>query len=168
MNSESEKKSLPELKAQTQRNLDVAKQTTRFVSVPERSWTAMIQLQQTQINMLGSIAESLKTLATWSDLSDMQEEQIAQLTAHAEQTEQTLTEFQETLREQAEQIQVATSTSIETFQSQVGKANVSFSQQLSSAEQTTKRSLKRMVPASLIPTILLIIWELIRHIWLRT
>ena len=83
MNSESEKKSLPELKAQAQRNLDVAKQTTRFVSVPERSWTAMVQLQQTQINMLGSIAESLKTLATWSDLSDMQEEQLAQMTAHA-------------------------------------------------------------------------------------
>ena len=108
MNSESDKKSLPELKAQAQRNLDVAKQTTRFVSVPERSWTAMVQLQQTQINMLGSIAESLKTLATWSDLSDMQEEQLRELTAHAEQTEQTLTAFQETLREQAEQIQTAT------------------------------------------------------------
>ena len=120
MNSESEKKSLPELKAQAQRNLDVAKQTTRFVSVPERSWTAMVQLQQTQINMLGSIAESLKTLATWSDLSDMQEEQLRELTAHAEQTEQTLTAFQETLREQAEQIQTATSTSMESFQSQVG------------------------------------------------
>ena len=118
MNSESEKKSLPELKAQAQRNLDVAKQTTRFVSVPERSWTAMVQLQQTQINMLGSIAESLKTLATWSDLSDMQEEQLAQMTAHAKKTEQTLTAFQETLQAQAEQIQTATSTSMESFQSQ--------------------------------------------------
>ena len=168
MNSESEKKSLPELKAQAQRNLDVAKQTTSFLSVPERSWTAMVQLQQTQINMLGSIAESLKTLVTWSDLSDMQEEQLRELTAHAEQTEQALMVFQETLREQAEQIQAATSTSMETFQSQVGKASESFSQQLSSEEQTVKRCLKKLILASLIPTILLIIWELIRHIWLRT
>ena len=168
MNSESEKKSLPELKAQAQRNLDVAKQTTSFVSVPERSWTALIQLQQNQIKMLGSIAESLKTLATWSDLSDMQEEQLAQLTAHAEQTEQTLTAFQEMLQAQAEQIQTVTSTSMETFQSQVGKASESFSQQLSTVEQTVKRSLKKLILVSLIPTILLIIWELIRHIWLRT
>lgn len=51
MNSESEKKSLSELKAQAQRNLDVAKQTTNYVSVPERSLTALIQLQQTQINI---------------------------------------------------------------------------------------------------------------------
>ena len=168
MNSGSEKKSLPELKAQAQRNLDVAKQTETFVSVPERSWTAMIQLQQTQINMLSSIAESLKTLATWNELSDMQEEQLRELTAHAEQTEQTLTAFQETLQQQAEQIQTATLTSMETFRSQAGKASESFSQQLSSAEQTAKRRLKRTVFVSLIPTILLIIWELIRHIWLLT
>ena len=168
MNSESEKKSLPELKAQAQRNLDVAKQTTSFVSVPERSWTALIQLQQTQIKMIGSIAESLKALATWSDLSDMQEEQLRELATHAEQTEQTLTAFQETLQAQAEQIQAATSTSMESFQSQVGKASESFSQQLYSVEQTAKRSLKRMILASLIPTILLIIWELVRHIWLLT
>ena len=168
MNSESEKKSLSELKAQAQRNLDVAKQTTNYVSVPERSWTALIQLQQTQINMLGSIAESLKTLATWSDLSDMQEEQLRELTAHAEQTEQTLTEFQETLQAQAEQIQAATTTSMEKFRSQVGKASERFPQQLSTAEQTAKRSLKKLILASLIPTILLIIWELVRHIWLLT
>ena len=168
MNSESERASWSELKAQSQRNLDVAKQTTRFVSVPERSWTALIQLQQTQINMLSSIAESLKTLATWNDLSDMQEEQLTQLTAHAEQTEQTLTEFQETLQQQAEQIQTATLTSMETFRSQVGNASESFSQQLSSEKQTVKRSSRKLILVSLIPTILLIIWELIRHIWLLT
>ena len=97
-----------------------------------------------------------------------QEEQLRELATHAEQTEQTLTAFQETLQEQAEQIQTATSTLMETFQSQVGKVSESFSQQLSSEEQTVKRSLKKLILTSLIPTILLIIWELIRHIWLLT
>ena len=60
------------------------------------------------------------------------------------------------------------STSMESFQSQVGKASESFLRQLSTAEQTAKRRLKRTVFVSLIPTILLIIWELIRHIWLLT
>ena len=113
--------------------------------------------------MLNLLLEQTKQLATWSDLSNMQEDQIEQLTARVRETEQTLTEFQMTLQQQAEQIQAATSTSMETFQSQVGKASESFSQQLSSDEQTVKRSLKRLIWASLIPTILLIIWELIQH-----
>ena len=168
MNSESERKSSETLKAQAKMNLERAAQTATFIAVPEKAWTALIQTQKNQFEMLNMLLERTKTLATWSDLSDMQEEQLAQLTARAEQTEQTLTEFQETLQAQAEQIQTVTSTSMESFQSQVGKASESFSQQLYSVEQTAKRSLKRMILASLIPTILLIIWELVRHIWLLT
>ncbi len=149
-------------------NLERAAQTAPFIAVPEKAWTALIQTQKNQFEMLNMLLERTKTLATWSDLSDMQEEQLRELATHAEQTEQTLTEFQETLQEQAERIQVATSTLMESFQSQVGKASESFSQQLSSEEQTVKRSLKKLILASLIPTILLIIWELIRHIWLLT
>ena len=166
MNSESERKSSETLKAQAKMNLERAAQTATFLAVPEKAWTALIQTQKNQFEMLNMLLEQTKTLATWSDLSDMQEEQLAQLTAHAKQTEQTLTAFQETLQAQAEQIQTATSTSMESFQSQVGKVSESFSQQLSSEEQTAKRSLKKLILASLIPTILLIIWELIRHIWL--
>ena len=168
MNSESERKSSETLKAQAKMNLERAAQTATFIAVPEKAWTALIQTQKNQFDLLNMLLERTKTLATWSDLSDMQEEQLAQLTAHAEQTKQTLTAFQETLQAQAEQIQTATLTSMETFRSQVGKASESFSQQLYSAEQTTKRSLKRMIWISIIPTILLIIWELIRHIWLPT
>ena len=168
MNSESERKSPEDLKAEAKMNLERAAQTETYISVPERSWKALIQTQKNQFDMMNFLLEHMKNLTTWSDLSDMQREQLEQLTAHSKQTERALTEFQETLQAQAEQIQAATSTSMESFQSQVGKASESYSQQLSTAEQTTKRSLKRMILASLIPTILLIIWELIRHIWLLT
>ncbi len=95
-------------------------------------------------------------------------EQLDKLTSHTEETQQTLKEFQDTLQKQAQQIQTAVSTSMESFQSQVGNTSEEFSKKLYSAEEQTKSSLKKIIVASLIPTILLIIWELIRHIWLLT
>ena len=168
MSSESGRKTPSELKAQAKMNLAQAAQTETYVSITEKNWRALIQSQQTQIDILSTMMSTMETLATWNDLSDMQQEQLDKLTSHAEETQQTLTEFQDTLQQQAEQIQMATSTLMENFQSQAGKASENYSQQLYSAEQTTKRSLKRMIWVSLIPTILLIIWELIRHIWLLT
>ena len=168
MSSESERKSPGELKAQAKMNLAQAAQTETYVSITEKNWRALIQSQQTQIDMLSTMMNTMEMLATWSDLSDMQQEQLDKLTSHAEETQQTLTEFQDTLRKQAEQIQIQTSTSMESFQSQAGKASEEFSKKLYSAEEQTKSSQKKMIWASLIPTILLVIWELIRHIWLLT
>ena len=168
MSSGSGRKSPSELKAQAKMNLAQAAQTETYVSITEKNWRALIQSQQTQIDMLSTMMSTIETLATWSDLSDMQQEQIDKLTSHAEETKQTLTEFQNTLQEQAQQIQTATSTSMKDFQSQAGKASEEFSKKLYSAEEQTKSSLKNIIAASLIPTILLIIWELIRHIWLLT
>ena len=166
MSSESGRKSPSELKAQAKMNLAQAAQTETYVSITEKNWRALIQSQQTQIDMLSTMMNTIETLATWNDLSDMQQEQLDKLTSHAEDTQQTLTEFQQLLQQQAEQIQTATSTSLENFQSQAGKTSEEFSKKLYSAEEQTKSSLKKLIWVSLIPTILLIIWELIRHIWL--
>ena len=78
--------------------------------MPEKAWSALIQTQKNQMDMLNLLLEQTQQLATWNDLSNMQEGQIEQLTAHAKVTEQTLTEFQTTLQQQAEQIQTATLT----------------------------------------------------------
>ena len=75
-------------------------------------------------------------------------------------------EFQDTLQKQAQQIQSQTSSSMKDFQLQAGNTSEEFSKKLYSAEEQTKNTLKKLTAISLIPTILLIIWELIRHIWL--
>ena len=51
---------------------------------------------------------------------------------------------------------------------QVGKASEQFSQSLSSERETVRTFTKRSIWISLIPTAVLIIWELIRHIFLLT
>ena len=166
MSSESGRKSPSELKAQAKMNLAQAAQTETYVSITEKNWRALIQSQQTQIDMMNTMMNTIETLATWSEINDLLEQQIEELKSYSEQTQQTLTEYQDTLQKQAQQIQTATSTSIECFQSQAGKASEEFSKKLCSAEEQTKSSLKKIIAASLIPTILLIVWELIRHIWL--
>ena len=72
------------------------------------------------------------------------------------------------LQQQAEQIQTATSTSMESFKLQAGNMSEEFSKKLYSAEEQINNHLKKLTAISFISTILLIIWELIRHIWLLT
>ena len=154
-----EEKYLNELKAQAKMNLAQAAQTETYVSITEKNWRALIQSQQTQIDMLSTMMSTMETLATWSEINDLLEQQIEELKSHSEQTQQMLTEYQDTLQKQAQHIQIQTSTSMENFQSQAGKASEVFSKKLYSAEEQTKSSLKKIILASLIPTILLIIWE---------
>lgn len=168
MSLESGRKSPGELKAQAKMNLAQAAQTETYVSVTEKNWRALIQSQQTQIDMLNTMMNTMETLATWNEINELLEQQIEKLNSHSEQTQKMLTEFQDTLQKQAQQIQLQTSDSMKDFQSQAGNTSEEFSKKLYSAEEQTKNTLKKLTAISLIPTILLIIWELIRHIWLRT
>ena len=168
MSSESGRKSPGELKAQAKMNLAQAAQTETYVSITEKNWRALIQSQQTQIDMLSTMMNTMETLATWNEINELLEQQIEKLNFHSEQTQEMLTEFQDTLQKQAQQIQLQTSTSMKDFQSQAGNTSEEFSKKLYSAEEQTKSALKKLTAISLIPTILLIIWELIRHIWLLT
>lgn len=168
MSLESGRKSPSELKAQAKMNLAQAAQTETYVSITEKNWRALIQSQQTQIDMLSTMMNTMETLATWNEINELLEQQIEKLNSHSEQTQEMLTEFQDTLQKQAQQIQSQTSTSMKNFQSQAGNTSEEFSKKLYSAEEQTKNTLKKLTAISLIPTILLIIWELIRHIWLQT
>ena len=168
MSLESGRKSPSELKAQAKMNLAQAAQTETYVSITEMNWRALIQSQQTQIDMLSTMMNTMETLATWNEINELLEQQIEKLHSHSEQTQEMLTEFQDTLQKQAQQIQSQTSTSMKDFQLQAGNTSEEFSKKLYSAEEQTKSTLKKLTVISLIPTILLIIWELIRHIWLLT
>ena len=81
-------------------------------------------------------------------------EQIEQFT---EMMEQTVTAYTERM-----------STAAENLSSQVGKTSEQFSQSLSSEQETVRAFTKRSIWISLIPTAVLIVWELIRHIFLLT
>ena len=53
------------------------------------------------------------------------------------------------------------------FQSQAGKISETYSSRLSSAEDTLRESANSIRWKMYIPTIILVLWELVRHLWLR-
>ena len=53
------------------------------------------------------------------------------------------------------------------FQSQAGKISETYSLRLSRAEDTLRESANSIRWKMYIPTITLVLWELVRHLWLR-
>ena len=53
------------------------------------------------------------------------------------------------------------------FQSQAGKISETYSSRLSRAEDTLRESANSIRWKMYIPTIILVLWELVRHLWLR-
>lgn len=120
------------------------------------------------IDMLAAIQTSLTELTTKEELISYMERQITILTEYAENsrelTEQFTAMMEQTVTASTERMNTAT----ESMCSQVGKASENFSQSLSSEQETVRAFAKRSMLIGLIPTAVLIVWELIRHIFLLT
>ena len=96
------------------------------------------------------------------------DQQIGILTEYAESSRELTEQFTEMMEQMVTAYTERMSTATENLSSQVGKASEQFSQSLSSEQETVRAFTKRSIWISLIPTAALIIWELIRHIFLLT
>ena len=118
--------------------------------------------------LLAAIQKSLTELATKEELTSYMERQIEILTEYAESSRELTEQFTEMMERTVTASTERMSTATENMSSQVGKASEQFSQSLSSERETVRTFTKRSIWISLIPTAVLIIWELIRHIFLLT
>ena len=114
-----------------------------------------------------ALLSKTNTLTTEQEMKEYMNQQTDYLMEHYRQSEETLEKFQTTLIQQAEKIKVQTSESMKDLQKQAGKMKEEFSCQLSSEKRTLNRHCFRLTMISLIPTLVLVIWELIRFIWLQ-
>ena len=137
-------------------------------AVMDVNWKALIAAMNTQIDMLSAIQKSLTELATKEELTSYMERQIEILTEYAVSCRELTEQFTEMMERTVTASTERMSTATENMSSQVGKASEQFSQSLSSERETVRAFTKRSIWISLIPTAVLIIWELIRHIFLLT
>ena len=137
-------------------------------AVMDVNWKALIAAMNTQIDMLSAIQKSLTELATKEELTSYMERQIEILTEYAESSRELTEQFTAMMERTVTASTERMSTATENMSSQVGKASEQFSQSLSSEQETVRTFTKRSIWISLIPTAGLIIWELIRHIFLLT
>ena len=168
MSSEYGTKSNTELKDTARAHMKKAETAVPCTAVTDVNWKALIAAMSTQIDMLSAIQTSLTELTTKEELTSYMHQQITILTEYAESsrelTEQFTAMMEQTVAASTERMNTAT----ESMCSQVGKASEQFSQSLSSEQETVRAFTKRSMLITLIPTAVLIVWELIRHIFLLT
>lgn len=168
MNSGYERKSPQELKEQARQQMQTAARAEPCIAVTEPNWKAMIGSQKTQTELLTEILEGQAQLTTRSDLTRVLRQQNETLMKFTEETETVTVEFQKQMAENAQEFTEQMNTEMQNMSSQAGRMSEQFLKTLSMAKDRMKKCLTKAFWISLMPTVLLIIWELIRYIWLQS
>ena len=168
MNSGYARKSPQELKEQARQQMQTAARAEPCIAVTEPNWKAMIGLQKTQVDMLTEMMQILETLTTKEELVQYMNDQLNILTQSNMDCQAAVTKFQTEMRKAAAEYIESTQTAISDTEKQAGKMSEQFLKTLSEAEDRMEKCLNKAFWISLMPTAILIIWGLIRHIWLQS
>lgn len=168
MNSVTERKSPQDFITKTQQQLTAAEKVHPCVAVTEPNWSALISTQRAQIELLKEIQNTLPTLTTGEELKMYMDEQLKVLMQYTEQTKETTEQFQTAIETSAEELTGSISRLITDTEKQVGRMSERFSSNLSmlrsTAEEKLERHTNKLFWISMIPSAVLIVLELIRHI----
>ena len=168
MSSVTERKSPQDFITKTQQQLTAAEKVYPCVTVTEPNWSAMIFTQRSQIELLKEIQETLPTLMTGEELKMYMDEQLKVLIQYTEQSQTATEQFQTAMEASAAKLSESIKKLITDTDKQVGRMSESFSGNLSmlrsTAEDKLERHTNKLFRISLIPSAVLIVLELIRHI----
>ena len=190
MNSTSERNftrpSMEEMKAMQQkttfaRNMETAGNIQKAVTLTEENWTGLTNaVEQTGQTAL-ELKESMEHLLTGEQMDEKLKAQVQTL---LEQHRTAISEMQMAVRELNESSVVhwnriveftedslratkqAQETALKEFGKQVGRASENYSSELSRATDSVKESVNRIKWQMYLPTIILVLWELVRHLFL--
>ena len=166
MSLESGKKSAAEMRAAQRERLSLAETAAPAVVVTEKNWAAMIESQKMQIKTLGEIQEYLDTLTTEKQLLMYMDRQLEILREDGQASLEAMEQYRQTLMREA---QNATSTMQDTMKSlerQAGNLSEKFGQEIYQEQERIRSTSKKLFWISMIPSLILVVWELTRHIWL--
>ncbi|MEI3307072.1 MAG: hypothetical protein V8R40_14285 [Dysosmobacter sp.] len=165
-----------------QANLNKASNIQKSVTLTESNWMGLTQAMELTGNSILKAQETLERLPTTQEMETLLAGQAGNLTAaHTEAVQQIQEDRAGTAGDQRENLQWMQEEMQETraarqresenllkeFQSQAGKISETYSSRLSRAEDTLRESANSIRWKMYIPTIILVLWELVRHLWLR-
>ena len=178
--------SMEDLKAMQQkttfaRNMEKAGNIQKAVTLTEENWTGLSNaVEQTGQSVL-ELQESVAHLLTGEQMDEKLKAQVQTL---LEQHRTAISEMQMAVRELNESSVVhwnriveftedslratkqAQETALKEFGKQVGRASENYSSELSRATDSVKESVNRIKWQMYLPTIILVLWELVRHLFL--
>ena len=166
MSLESGKKSAAEMRAAQRERLSLAETATPAVVVTEKNWAAMIDSQKMQIKTLGEIQEYLDTLTTEEHMMAHMNMQLRLLREDGQASREAMEQYRQTLMREAQNTTSTMQDTMKSLERQAGSMNEEFGRAISQEQERMKNTSKKLFWISLIPSLILVAWELMRHIWL--
>ena len=166
MSLESGKKSAAEMRAAQREMISKAESVQPTVAVMEPNWKAMIDSQKMQIKTLGEIQEYLDTLTTEKQLLLYMDRQLEILRQDGQASAEAMEQYRQTLMREAQNTTSTMQDTMKSLERQVGKMREEFGNAILQEQERMKHTSKKLFWISMIPSLILVVWELTRHIWL--
>ena len=166
MSLESGKKSAAEMRAAQRERLSQAETATPAVVVTEKNWAAIIESQKMQIKTLGEIQEYLDTLTTEERMRAFLDMQLQVLRTDGKESREAMEQYRQTLMREVQNTTASMESTMKSLERQVGKMNEEFGKAILREQERMKNTSKKLFWISMIPSLILVVWELTRHIWL--
>ena len=166
MSLESGKKSAAEMRAAQRDMISKAEAVQPTVAVMESNWKAMIESQKMQVKTLGEIQEYLDTLTTEKQLLMYMDRQLEILQQDGQASREAMEQYRQTLKREAQNTTSTMQDTMKSLERQVGKMSEEFGNAILREQERMKNTSKKLFWISMIPSLILVVWELTRHIWL--
>lgn len=177
--------SMAELKAMQQtalsRSIDKAGNIQKSVTLTEENWTGLTGAVELTGQSVLKLQESMEHLLTVEQMDAKLKAQVQLLmerhkaaVSQMQITTQELAEnsvshwerMENTMERELNRMQNAQETVLKEFGGQVGRASERYSSELSRVSDSVKSSASRIRWQMYLPTIILVLWELVRHLFL--
>ena len=166
MSLESGKKSAAEMRAAQREMISKAESVQPTVAVMEPNWKAMIESQKAQVNTLGGILEQLGTLTTEEQMIAHMNLQLRLLREDGQASREAMEQYRQTLVREVQNTTSTMESTMKSLERQAGKMNEEFGRAILQEQERMKNTSKKLFWISMIPSLILVVWELTRHIWL--
>ena len=166
MSLESGKKSAEQMRQSQRDMISKAEAVQPTVAVMEANWKAMIDSQKVQVKTMGEILEQLGTLTTEEQLMAHMNMQIQLLKEDGQASREAMEQYRQTLMREAQNTTSTMQDTMKSLERQAGKMNEEFGRAILQEQERMKNTSKKLFWISMIPSLILVVWELTRHIWL--
>ena len=119
-----------------------------------------------QIKTLGDIQEYLDTLTTEKQLLLYMDRQLEILRQDGQTSREAMEQYRQTLMREAQNTTSTMESTMKSLERQAGKMSEEFGDAILREQERMKNTSKKLFWISMIPSLILVVWELTRHIWL--
>ena len=166
MSLESGRKSATEMRQAQKDMISKAEAVQPTVAVMEPNWNALIASQKMQIKTLGEILEKFDSLTTEERLRAHLEMQLQILRSDGKVSAEVMEQYRQTIMQEAKNTASTMAELTRELEKQAGNLNEKFGKAISQEQERMKNTSKKLFWISMIPSLILVVWELTRHIWL--